>query len=204
MKRLVYLGFCLVILFSVTPLVYAEVNMASEVSRLQAIVASLQQKLNQLLNQAIERATLGNEVTSLTKLPTATPSAVTVNSVTTNGINEPKRSTTTFIDSLMPSSGPVGTVVTIRGRGFATSSPGNTIYASYQIIKGVKSKDGTTLTFTASAFDNDFAGPNVFKNRQAGRTVTLPLIVAVQNDTGISNDLTFNVIYQAPIYEPNI
>ncbi|MBI2482499.1 MAG: IPT/TIG domain-containing protein [Candidatus Vogelbacteria bacterium] len=196
----------LIILIS-TSSVSAAVDLTSEVSRLQALVASLQAKLNQLLNQVIERATLGGAASPLPQTvpvsPVNTPSLPALGVSGMNFPPEPKRSTTTFIENLSPSSGPVGTVVTIKGRGFTTQSP-NTIYASYQVIKGVKSRDGTTLTFIVSAFDNDFAGPKVFKNRPAGRTVSLPLIVTVQNDTGISNDMMFTVTYPAPIYEPQI
>ncbi len=196
----------LIILVS-TSGVYAVTDLTSEVSRLQVLVASLQAKLNYLLNQAIERATVGGNTANLAPLPTVTPIKTTnLPSLSISGLRfppEPKRSTTTFIDSLSPSAGPIGTIVTIKGRGFSTKSS-NTIYASYQVIKGVKSSDGTNLTFTASAFNEDFAGPKVFKNRQAGRTISLPLIVTVENETGISNDMMFTVTYPAPIYEPQI
>lgn len=204
MKRLVAVTTLLFLLLSTTNNAEAATDLSGEITRLKAIVADLQRQLNELLNRAIERAVSGGGATQASPAPSPGANLPVPVPQIAGYPAEPKRSTTTFIDSLEPNTGPVGTVVTIKGRGFATSSSGNTIYASYQVIRGVKSKDGTTLTFTVSAFDNDFAGPDVFKNRPAGRTVRLPLIVAVENNTGISNDMMFTVTYQAPVYEPSI
>ena len=44
---------------------------------------------------------------------------------------------------ITPSRGPVGTTITIRGRGFTPT--GNTIYASYGVLPDLPSADGRTI-----------------------------------------------------------
>ena len=44
------------------------------------------------------------------------------------------------ISSIIPSHGAVGTLITIKGRGFATTS--NTVYTSYDVLDGLPSPDG--------------------------------------------------------------
>ncbi len=49
------------------------------------------------------------------------------------------------ITSLEPKHGPVGTLVTIRGRGFTPT--GNRVYTSYGLLPDLPSADGETVTF---------------------------------------------------------
>jgi hypothetical protein len=85
--------------------------------------------------------------------PTSTPPAVPIVTPTSTGI-----STSTGTGFLLsPSSGPVGTVVTIHGSGFAAT--GNTVTFNSMVgssMKYLPSADGKTLTFTVPSS----LGPN--------------------------------------------
>ena len=49
------------------------------------------------------------------------------------------------IFSISPPKGPLGTMITINGSGFTPN--GNTVYAGYAVISGLRSLDGKTLVF---------------------------------------------------------
>lgn len=63
---------------------------------------------------------------------------------TTTVVYSPPEVVRPEITSITPSHGPTGTLITVKGRGFATTS--NTVYTSYDVLEGLPSPDGETLT----------------------------------------------------------
>lgn len=53
------------------------------------------------------------------------------------------------IESISPSSGPAGTLVTLKGKNFTPT--GNTVYAGHVILNDVSSADGKIITFKVSS-----------------------------------------------------
>lgn len=129
-----------------------------------------------------------------------------------NGINPPPN-LTPFISSLTPSSGPVGTQVTITGTGFLPTSGnmgsgtgGNTIQTTYQgmpvwLANNLNSSDGKALTFQIP--DNLIqpcpagltAGPPPWPACDPGVFPFAPGVysIFVSNANGTSNPQTFTV-----------
>src|SRR3989338_10665024 len=65
------------------------------------------------------------------------------------------------ISSLQPTSGPIGTTVTITGSGF--TSTGNTVnFGNGVIQKNVSSFDGKTVTFTIPSYISPYCPPQMF------------------------------------------
>lgn len=53
------------------------------------------------------------------------------------------------VESISPSSGPAGTMVTLKGKNFTPA--GNTVYAGHVILNNLPSADGKTITFKVSS-----------------------------------------------------
>ncbi len=96
------------------------------------------------------------------------------------------------ISTLSPSSGPVGTKVTITGRGF--TSTGNTVSLNnYKVTGNVSSSNGTTLQFSVPATLAPDCGqgmmcPNYFLPVSPGSDN-----INVSNANGTSNSMAFTV-----------
>ncbi|MBI4087869.1 IPT/TIG domain-containing protein [Candidatus Kaiserbacteria bacterium] len=95
------------------------------------------------------------------------------------------------LSSLAPSSGAVGTQVTIYGTGF---SLGNTILFGTGAITNAYSQNGTTLVFTVPAYLTPYCAPNVYCAQYAQQVTPGQYNVSVQNQNGTSNSLVFRVI----------
>ncbi len=94
------------------------------------------------------------------------------------------------ITSISPSQGAAGTKVTLTGSGFATK---NDIQTNFFAIKGVTSKDGTTIVFTMnSPFSDDQRFPDVFKQN----VTSFFTPVFVENENGHSNPVTFELLFE--------
>ncbi|MCX6011810.1 MAG: IPT/TIG domain-containing protein, partial [Chloroflexi bacterium] len=106
------------------------------------------------------------------------------------------------ITRLTPSSGPIGTSVTITGTGFSTTA--NTIkFSSYSFFDVPSSNNGTTLTFTVpSQIWNNCRSTDYmcFQTQPAART-TIPgtYNVTVTNTNGTSNEVEFTVTQNVTI-----
>ena len=112
------------------------------------------------------------------------------------------------ISSISPTSGRVGTQVTIYGRGFNTNivcfaypcvnnnSSSNTINLGMSIIPNVYSSDGTSLTFTIPAYTNSacqYSSPACVIPQYQIIPGTYPVFVT--NTNGTSNVSSFSVTY---------
>jgi hypothetical protein len=105
---------------------------------------------------------------------------------------------TPTISSLNPTSGPVGSQVTIHGSGFSTST--NTIYFGSKWIQS-GSSDGTTLVFvvpdTTSGASSDCgykgADCTALDNSGTPTSSNTNVSVSVNNGNGTSNSVTFTV-----------
>lgn len=95
------------------------------------------------------------------------------------------------LSSLAPSSGAVGTQVTIYGTGF---SLGNTILFGTGAITNAYSQNGTTLVFTVPAYLTPYCVPNMYCAQYAQQVTPGQYNVSVQNQNGTSNSLVFRVI----------
>ena len=96
------------------------------------------------------------------------------------------------VTGMSPTSGPVGTVVTITGRGFASRNNAAAFGQGY--IRGLDSADGTTITFTVPE-GLDLCSPEA-TGPCAGahpRTRAGDYVVVVMSDGKRSNGLTFTV-----------
>lgn len=132
------------------------------------------------------------------KLPTGVKSRRTsfplksVISTSTTSSTVKKSSTTNVrpkITSISPTFGGYGTIVTIRGENFATSST-NTIYTGYSILKNVSSYDGKTMTFVVEAFSDIYQQSRSLASHFT--SFSTPFFVYVENGGGRSNGLYFN------------
>lgn len=102
--------------------------------------------------------------------------------------DEPKRSTTLKLVSLNPSSGGPNTEVVIKG---VFSKNYHTIYAGGHVIKNARSVDGSTIKITMiSPYEFDSLSSEAREKIPIG---TMPLGVYVEDDTGVSNGLVFNL-----------
>lgn len=108
------------------------------------------------------------------------------------------------IDSLQPSSGPVGTVVTITGSGFTPT--GNTIHFAEGGMSGVNSSNGgTTLTFEVPYWISScqFKSPALgFCNPPARLVTPGDYTVYVVDGNGQSNSMTFTVTSSSTLSLP--
>ncbi|MEX0918946.1 MAG: peptidoglycan-binding protein [Candidatus Paceibacterota bacterium] len=96
----------------------------------------------------------------------------------------PPRSATMSLFLVNPSTGRPGTMVTIAGEGFDTKA--NTVYTGSEVLSAIPSADGQSLTVTINSPFTGEADPEGFD---------LPLRLYVENDTGISNPLIFNLVF---------
>lgn len=88
------------------------------------------------------------------------------------------------IAAITPKRAPLGTTITLRGSGFSTSS--NMVRTGVQILEGIPSLDGTTLSFILRAPVFEKATPKEQAwSREHG--VTFPLWIRVVNEKGVSN-----------------
>ncbi len=97
------------------------------------------------------------------------------------------------ITALAPTTGPVGTEVTISGGGF--TSQGNAVYFGAGYIPNLASTDGTTLVFTVPGSLDPaclFAQPRCLLPSYATQPGTYHLAVASPN--GMSNRVIFTVV----------
>jgi len=100
----------------------------------------------------------------------------------------PKRSITMDIDYINPVSGGYGEIITIKGHGFSKTS--NKIHTGYDIIDGVASSDGETLSFIFKAFQDVVREQK--NNPQAfSKGYSWPFWIYVENETGISREARF-------------
>lgn len=132
------------------------------------------------------------------------PGTYTVSVTNANGTSNQASFTVTApgilsISSLSPSSGPVGTKVTITGPGFTPT--GNDIHFAEGGIRNVSSSNGTTLIFTVpdSISGCDF-WTSGFACTQPVRLVTPgDYVVFVRNANGQSNSVNFTVDKVGPV-----
>lgn len=128
------------------------------------------------------------------------------------GTTEPRMSALTKISSISPTSGRPGTRITIKGVGF--SKEGNDVFAGKSFIKGVPSKDGTTIIIEIqdpfSVVDSGYLrnlsfndpsisiGADIVRDAINGlskQNFVIPLGVFIRNNTGVSNTKTFQLKY---------
>lgn len=104
----------------------------------------------------------------------------------------PPAVTTPVVISMVPTSGPIGTTVTLRGTGYTAD---NTISFGYGSIVHVPSTDnGTTLTFTIPSSLNPACFYSTPRCMVATRlTIDGAYNVSVTNTNGTSNSMTFTV-----------
>jgi len=93
----------------------------------------------------------------------------------------PPPSATMRLEKITPTQGKSGTEVVITGVGFGAT---NDIHTGYDKMRGVRSDDGKTLTFVINP-------PFDWQNTVGGQTI--PLWIYVENETGLSNSLVFNL-----------
>lgn len=108
-------------------------------------------------------------------------------------ITNPATANTPVISNLSPSSGPVGTQVTITGSGFTAT--GNTIqFDIYSFINVPATNNGSSLTFyvPSTLYYNNCQPGNVCPNI-ARMTTVGDYAVSVSNNNGTSNAMTFTV-----------
>ncbi len=109
---------------------------------------------------------------------------------------------TLHINSLSPSSGVIGTTVTINGTGFTSD---NTINFGNGAIMHVSSSNGTTLTFTVPSYLNAacyYSYPSCLMPSQ--QVMPGSYNVTVQNGNGTSNPVQFTVTSNPPSTQPAI
>lgn len=116
---------------------------------------------------------------------------------TTNTNTNTQTSTTPTISSLSPTSGPVGTQVTITGSGFTSTNNlikmdnGNDDYAG-----SFNSSNGTNITFTVPNNIGDsclFTNSNVACAVEPTNVIPGTYSISVKNSKGVSNSKTFTV-----------
>lgn len=93
----------------------------------------------------------------------------------------PPPSKTMRLEKITPNQGKSGTVITIEGIGFLTT---NDIHVGYDRIRGIKSDDGKILSLNIHT-------PPDWQN--TGEKQIIPLWIYVENKTGLSNNLIFNL-----------
>jgi hypothetical protein len=93
----------------------------------------------------------------------------------------PPPSKTMKLEKITPAQGRSGTVITITGIGFLAT---NDVHTGYNRIRGIRSDDGQTLSLTISAPSNW---------QDIGEKQVIPLWIYVENETGLSNSLIFNL-----------
>lgn len=82
-------------------------------------------------------------------------------------------------------------LVTITGSGFSLT--GNDIITTFGVIGGVPSKDGTSLQFKASNFDNKVT---FYSADGKVNPVIWPYYMTVVNENGVSNSLSNNLLFK--------
>lgn len=86
------------------------------------------------------------------------------------------------IESISPKEVKYGDMITIKGRGFTKTN--NTIRASYDIIKGVPSEDGKTMTIRVEPPFLD----STTRGQMSGKDIQYEFWVYVVNTQGVSKD----------------
>ncbi|MFA6050318.1 MAG: IPT/TIG domain-containing protein [Candidatus Paceibacterota bacterium] len=94
------------------------------------------------------------------------------------------------ISSLSPSSGPVGTTVTIYGSGFFGD---NKIFFDGSSITAQNSPNGTSLTFTVPSYVSPYCPQGAYCALYAKQILPGTYNVQVKNNNGESNIVTFTV-----------
>lgn len=104
----------------------------------------------------------------------------------------PSPSTTLTVSTVTPASGPVGTTVTIAGRGFAAKN--NTVAFGMGYIRNLESSDGTALTFVVPE-GLDLCPPDSTAPCAGAhpRTKAGDYTIRIMTDGEKSNALTFTV-----------
>jgi hypothetical protein len=97
------------------------------------------------------------------------------------------------IDSLSPSTGPIGTQVIVHGAGFS-SAQNIVLFDDSGAIAFLVSNDGTTITFTVPAHLTPYCFYSTPPCGVPQMNVELKQYrITVANDGGVSNSLTFTV-----------
>ncbi|MCR4325249.1 MAG: IPT/TIG domain-containing protein [Patescibacteria group bacterium] len=94
------------------------------------------------------------------------------------------------ISSLTPTTGPVGTQITVYGSGFTYA---NTVLFGSGAITNVYSPNGTTLTFTVPQYLSPYCAPNMYCAQYVQQVTPGQYNVSVQNQNGTSGTLPFLV-----------
>jgi peptidoglycan hydrolase-like protein with peptidoglycan-binding domain len=100
------------------------------------------------------------------------------------------QSGTPSINSIAPSSGGVGTTVTIYGQGFTHS---NTIHFGLGGVMNVDSSNGTTLTYTIPQSMGPLCAPGMYCAQYLQQVTAGSYNISVENSQGTSNAASFLV-----------
>ena len=133
-------------------------------------------------------ATSGTRTVTFTVSNASGQSNSTSASVTVTGTGS---QTNLSLQSLAPTSGPVGVQVTLYGTGFTYA---NSVTFGSGVVTNVYSQNGTTMTFTVPAYVSPYCAPYTACAQYAQQVTPGQYNVSVQNQNGTSNSLLFQVI----------
>lgn len=98
------------------------------------------------------------------------------------------RDNTPIIERIAPETIHQGDTVTVYGKNFTAQN--NDIVTTFGIMSGLKSKDGTSITFSYDPFDTKLV---TYNEEGDMMPTTVPLHFTVVNTSGISNSMQFNI-----------